>query len=209
MEHQTRITLLPLALALVLALVLVLSPAAAQTPAAAATPAPAASLPAAAAADVIRVLQKAGQFTTLIKLMKGTQVSDQINSQLSGSSSQGITVFAPTDNAFAGLKTGTLNSLTSEQQLRLVQYHVLPAFYALSQFETVSNPLHTQAGNSDNGQYPLNVTTTTGNQVCISISIYILRPLLSVRIMYIYIHIYVCLWWWTKESFLKGHKCNF
>ncbi|XP_030494114.2 fasciclin-like arabinogalactan protein 11 [Cannabis sativa] len=117
--------------------------------------------------DIIAVLKKAGQYTTFIKLLKGTQVSDQINSQLSGSS-QGITVFAPTDSAFSSLKTGTLNSLTSEQQLHLVQYHVLPAFYTISQFQTVSNPIHTQAGNSENGQYPLNVTTSTSNQVNIT-----------------------------------------
>ncbi|EXC16234.1 hypothetical protein L484_024406 [Morus notabilis] len=140
-----------------------LSPTSGQSPAASPVGA-AASSP----EDVIAVLKKAGQFTTFIKLMKGTQVSDQINSHLSGGGSQGITVFAPTDGAFSGLKTGTLNSLSSEQQIRLVQYHVLPAYYTLSQFQTVSNPLHTQAGNSDNGQYPLNVTTSTSNQVNIT-----------------------------------------
>lgn len=34
----------------------------------------------------------------------------------------------------------------------------------MSQFQTVSNPLRTQAGNSANGEFPLNVTTS-GNQV--------------------------------------------
>lgn len=151
MEQITRLALL-----LTTTLLLLSTPISGQSPAK--SPAPGGS------ADVITVLQKAGQFTTFIKLLKGTQVSDQINSQISGSS-QGITVFAPSDSAFSALKTGTLNSLTSEQQLHLVQYHVLPAYYTLSQFQTVSNPLHTQAGNSDNGQYPLNVTTSTGNQV--------------------------------------------
>lgn len=145
-------------------LLFLVSPTSAQSPASS----PTAAAAAVTAADVIAVLKKAGQFTTFIKLLKGTQVSDQINSQLSGGGSQGITVFAPTDGAFSALKTGTLNSLTSEQQLRMVQYHVLPAYFTLSQFQTVSNPLHTQAGNSDNGQYPLNVTTSTGNQVNIT-----------------------------------------
>ncbi|PON69274.1 FAS1 domain containing protein [Parasponia andersonii] len=154
MDSITRLALL-----LLTTLFLLSTPISGQSPAK--SPAPGGP------ADVIAVLQKAGQFTTFIKLLKGTQVSDQINSQLGGST-QGITVFAPTDSAFSSLKTGTLNSLTSEQQLRLVQYHVLPQFYSLSQFQTVSNPLHTQAGNSDNGQYPLNVTTSTGNQVNIT-----------------------------------------
>ncbi|XP_062117157.1 fasciclin-like arabinogalactan protein 11 [Humulus lupulus] len=154
MEKITRLALLSTT-----ALFLLCTPTSGQSPAK--SPAPGGP------ADIIAVLKKAGQYTTFIKLLKGTQVSDQINSQLSGST-QGITVFAPTDSAFSNLKTGTLNSLTSEQQLHLVQYHVLPAFYSLSQFQTVSNPIHTQAGNSENGQYPLNVTTSTGNQVNIT-----------------------------------------
>ncbi|KAJ7972416.1 Fasciclin-like arabinogalactan protein [Quillaja saponaria] len=64
-------------------------------------------------------------------------------------------------------KAGTLNTLNSQQQLQLIQFHILPALYTLSQFQTASNPLSTQAGNSGDGQYPLNVTTS-GNQVNIT-----------------------------------------
>ncbi|TKY62159.1 Fasciclin arabinogalactan protein 11 [Spatholobus suberectus] len=113
--------------------------------------------------NITQVLEKAGQFTTFIKLLKASQVADRINSQLNNSN-QGLTIFAPTDNAFSSLKAGTLNSINSQDQLQLVQFHVLPSLYTMSQFQTASNPLHTQAGNSDDGEYPLNVTTS-GNQV--------------------------------------------
>ncbi|MED6131103.1 Fasciclin-like arabinogalactan protein 11 [Stylosanthes scabra] len=113
--------------------------------------------------NITKVLEKAGQFTTFIKLLKATQVADRINSQLNNSN-QGLTIFAPTDNAFATLKSGTLNSISTQDQLQLVQFHILPTLYTMSQFQTASNPLHTQAGSSDDGQYPLNVTTS-GNQV--------------------------------------------
>ncbi|KAK7396560.1 hypothetical protein VNO78_17652 [Psophocarpus tetragonolobus] len=113
--------------------------------------------------NITQVLEKAGQFTTLIKLLKATQIADRINSQLNNSN-QGLTVFAPTDNAFSSLKAGTLNSINSQDQMQLVQFHILPTLYTISQFQTASNPLHTQAGNSDDGEYPLNVTTS-GNQV--------------------------------------------
>ncbi|KAM1648144.1 hypothetical protein FF1_009455 [Malus domestica] len=129
----------------------------AQSPAAAPTP---------SATNVTAVLEKAGQFTTLIKLLKSTKMADQINTQLS-TSNQGMTLFAPTDNAFSSLKAGTLNSISEQQKLQLVQFHVLPSFYSAAQFQTVSNPLHTQAGNTDDGQFPLNVTTS-GNQVNIT-----------------------------------------
>ncbi|XP_015899846.3 fasciclin-like arabinogalactan protein 11 [Ziziphus jujuba] len=110
--------------------------------------------------NIITILQKAGsQFTTFIKLLRSTLVANQINTQLAGRT-QGLTVFAPTDSAFSALGSGALNALSSEQQLHLIQYHVLPAVYTLSQFETITNPVHTQAGNSENGQYPLNITST-------------------------------------------------
>ncbi|KAI4300263.1 hypothetical protein L6164_033660 [Bauhinia variegata] len=113
--------------------------------------------------NVTKVLEKAGQFTTFIKLLTASQVADRINSQLNNSN-QGLTIFAPTDNAFASLKAGTLNSINSQDQLQLLQFHILPTLYTTSQFQTASNPLHTQAGDSADGQYPLNVTTS-GTQV--------------------------------------------
>ena len=96
-------------------------------------------------------------------------MADQINTQLNNSN-QGLTVFAPTDNAFSTLKAGTLNSLTDQQKVQLIQFHVVPNFLSISQFQTVSNPLRTQAGNSNNGEFPLNVTTS-GNQVNVSTGI--------------------------------------
>ena len=116
--------------------------------------------------NITAVLTKAGQFTTFIRLLQTTQVGDQINTQLNNSN-QGLTIFAPTDNAFSNLKPGMLNSLTDQQKVQLVQFHILPNFLSLSQFQTASNPLRTQAGNSNNGEFPLNVTTS-GNQVNIT-----------------------------------------
>lgn len=127
---------------------------------------PAAAPAPAAPTNVTKILEKAGQFTTLIRLLKITQVGDQINTQLNNSN-QGMTIFAPTDNAFSALKSGTLNSLTDQEKVQLIQFHVLPTVLSTSQFQTVSNPLRTQAGNSDGGQFPLNVTSS-GNSVNIS-----------------------------------------
>uniref|UniRef100_A0A2P2P9K2 FAS1 domain-containing protein n=1 Tax=Rhizophora mucronata TaxID=61149 RepID=A0A2P2P9K2_RHIMU len=116
--------------------------------------------------NITAILEKAGQFTVLIRLMKATQEADQINTQLNNSN-QGLTVFAPTDNAFANLKAGTLNSLADQQKVQLVQFHILPNYVSMSQFQSVSNPLRTQAGNNANGEFPLNVTSSA-NQVNIT-----------------------------------------
>lgn len=144
-------------------LVLLLSMAAQIAAQPASAPAPAGPI------NITAILEKAGQFGTLIRLMKSTQVADQINHQLSNSNS-GLTIFAPTDNAFSSLPVGMLNSLSDHQKNELIQFHILPNVVPMAQFETVSNPLSTQAGNTNPGQFPLNVTTS-GNSVNISTGI--------------------------------------
>ncbi|KAF3333608.1 fasciclin-like arabinogalactan protein 11 [Carex littledalei] len=138
-------------------LLLILNPTSAQT---AAAPGPAGP------PNITAILAKGGQYTTLLRLMKSTQVADQINNQLNNSNS-GLTIFAPTDNAFNSLPAGTLNSLSDQEKVSLIQFHVIPNYLTVSNFETVSNPLRTQAGNSENGEYPLNVTAAN-NQVNVS-----------------------------------------
>ncbi|KAL8168018.1 hypothetical protein V2J09_009517 [Rumex salicifolius] len=116
--------------------------------------------------NITGILAQAGQFNTFIRLLDATQEASQINTQLNNSN-QGLTLFAPTDNAFSSLPPGTLNSLTDQEKSELIQFHILPTALSLSQFQTVSNPLRTQAGTTDDGAFPLNVTTS-GNQVNIT-----------------------------------------
>lgn len=130
---------------------------------------PAAAPAPAGPTNVTKVLEKAGQFSLLIRLMKATSVADQIDHQLNDSNN-GMTLFAPSDNAFASLSTGTLNSLNDQQKVALIQFHVVPTYITLSQFQTVSNPVRTNAGDSSPYKYPLNVTTL-GNSVNITTGI--------------------------------------
>ncbi|KAE8724875.1 Fasciclin-like arabinogalactan protein 11 [Hibiscus syriacus] len=113
----------------------------AQAPSTAPALAPTASGP----TNVTKILEKAGQFTIFIRLMKATQVSNQLLGQLNNTNN-GITIFAPSDSAFSTLKSGTLNSLSDEQKVELVQFHIIP---------------------TGDGKFPLNVTTT-GNTVNIT-----------------------------------------
>ncbi|KAJ8439692.1 hypothetical protein Cgig2_010189 [Carnegiea gigantea] len=112
--------------------------------------------------NLTAILEKGGQFTTFIRLLYSTQAVNQIANQLN-SSRDGLTVFAPTDNAFQNLKTGTINDLTQQQQVELVQYHILPKFYTLANFQTISNPVRTQAGD-----FVLTITYVANNQVNVS-----------------------------------------
>ncbi|KAL3628527.1 Fasciclin-like arabinogalactan protein 12 [Castilleja foliolosa] len=135
-------------------------PTTAQSPAAAPSPP--------GPTNITAILEKAGQFTTFIRLLQNTKVSDQLNTQLNNSN-QGLTIFAPADNAFSSLKPGMLNSFSDQQKVELIQFHILPTALSTSQFQTASNPLRTQAGGSE-GSFSMNVTTSgsSNNQVNIT-----------------------------------------
>ncbi|OMO72524.1 hypothetical protein CCACVL1_17738 [Corchorus capsularis] len=118
--------------------------------------------------NITSILEKGGQFTSFIRLLKATQVENQLNNQLSiPNPNDGLTIFAPSDNAFSSLKPGTLNSLSDQEKLQLVQFHILPTLMSTAQFQTATNPLRTQAGDVKSGNFPLNVTAV-GNQVNIT-----------------------------------------
>lgn len=118
--------------------------------------------------NITSILEKGGQFTSFIRLLKATQVDDQLNNQLSTpDSNDALTIFAPSDNAFSALRPATLNSLSDHEKLQLVQFHILPTLYSTSQFQTASNPLRTQVGDVKGGKFAINVITS-GNQVNIT-----------------------------------------
>ncbi|KAF9670703.1 hypothetical protein SADUNF_Sadunf13G0096200 [Salix dunnii] len=137
----------------------------AQTPTA---PAPTPSGP----VNFTAVLEKGGQFVTLIRLLNKTQTLNQIDNQLN-SSSEGMTIFAPTDNAFNNLKAGALNDLSQQEQVQLLQYHMLPKFYTMSNLLLVSNPVPTQASGQD-GVWGLNFTGQS-NQVNVSTGLVVVQ----------------------------------
>ncbi|KAJ3702340.1 hypothetical protein LUZ61_006045 [Rhynchospora tenuis] len=116
--------------------------------------------------NITAILEAGGQYTTFIRLLISTRVDVQLNSQLNNSFN-GLTCFAPTDNAFNKLPAGTLNKLTEQEQIELILFHVLPRFYTTAMFGTTSNPVNTQASSSEYGADTLNITSST-SQVNIS-----------------------------------------
>ena len=116
--------------------------------------------------DIIKILRKAKSFNTLIRLLKTTQIINQVNAQLVTTKSGGLTILAPDDGAFSQLKAGYFNSLSDRQQKALIQFHVIPAYVSSSNFDSLSNPVLTLASDSPTG-YQINVTAY-GNSVNIS-----------------------------------------
>lgn len=116
--------------------------------------------------NITGILEKAGQYSKFIHFLNITQSADQINNQVNNSH-DGMTVFAPTDNAFDNLPSGTLNKLSNQQQVQLVLYHICPKYYSLTDLTSVSNPVRTQATGQDGGVFGLNFTGQN-NQVNVS-----------------------------------------
>ncbi|MED6117685.1 hypothetical protein PIB30_112087, partial [Stylosanthes scabra] len=116
--------------------------------------------------DITKILRKAKTFNVLIRLLKTTEIMNNINSQLITSKTGGITILAPDDSAFSNLKAGFMNSLNEGQKIEMVQFHILPEFVASNNFDSLSNPVQTVAG-KDPERLPLNVNAL-GNSVNIS-----------------------------------------
>ncbi|KAL2328634.1 hypothetical protein Fmac_022061 [Flemingia macrophylla] len=123
---------------------------------------PSDSTPDTAAVDIVGILKKAKSFNILIRLMKTTQLINQLNAQLLTTKSGGITILAPDDSAFSELKAGFLNSLSDGQKLELLQFHVISDYVSSSNFDTLTNPVRTLAG-AKPGKVELNVISYGGS----------------------------------------------
>ncbi|CAJ1979327.1 unnamed protein product [Sphenostylis stenocarpa] len=129
--------------------------------------APTPATPKAPTFDIAQVLSKAKRFSVLIRLLKTTQLINQLNSQLMTSGSGGLTILSPPDRAFSKLKGGFLNSLNDRQKVELLQFHTLSSFISIPNFDTLTNPVQTQAGD-DPQRLQLNITTYGGGHVSMS-----------------------------------------
>ncbi|XP_052173377.1 fasciclin-like arabinogalactan protein 12 [Diospyros lotus] len=110
--------------------------------------------------NITAILEKAGHFSKLIRLLKHTQMDDRIYKELNNTE-EGLTVFAPNDKAFTDVeKRRLIKSFSELQRIQLLQYHVVPTLIPFSEFQTLGNPVNTEAGSNTDDQFPLNVTTS-------------------------------------------------
>lgn len=122
---------------------------------------PAASPEPAAVPDPVAILEAGRQYTKLLKLLKDKSLVDGIENRLN-ESPDGLTIFAPTDNAFNKLPSGALNKLSSDEQTQLLLLHVVGRYYSFDLLPTASNPVRTLAA-----EYTLNITSGS-NQANVS-----------------------------------------
>ena len=92
----------------------------------------------ASAANVVETADQAGTFKTLLAAAQAAGLADAL------ATTQNITVFGPTDEAFAKLPAGTVENLlkpeNKDQLVAILTYHVLPRKLASNQM--LAGPFH-------------------------------------------------------------------
>ena len=120
------------------------APALAQTAPAAAPPAVIAppTMSVVASGDTIETLKANGQFKTLLKAFDRTNLTALIKAQKT------VTVFAPTDAAFAALPAGELDRLMKDPAAlqRLLVYHLINTPIDSARLAGAKGPVNTVAG---------------------------------------------------------------
>ncbi|HZW15745.1 MAG TPA: fasciclin domain-containing protein [Brevundimonas sp.] len=143
---------------------LLVAPAAvAQTAPAQTTPAQAAPAQTPVSAEnVIEVLKMHGRFTTLLQAFDQAQLTDTL------ATGPRITIFAPTDEAFAAMpeaeRTRLLDPANAQELRNLMLYHVLVAKLTTDQIEGARGPIATAGGvevNIDGTGDPITIASAT------------------------------------------------
>ncbi|KAH7439444.1 hypothetical protein KP509_04G060700 [Ceratopteris richardii] len=114
--------------------------------------------------NITLALLRANRFNTFVAFLQATGV-DQIFQESEGK--EGITIFAPADEAFAALPAASLQKLTAQQKILVLEYHALNTYYALGTLKEFKNPAAPTVATSDPrsggaGQFTVNVTSVDG-----------------------------------------------
>lgn len=115
------------------------------TGAAPATPpaaAPASAAPVVPSGDLVQTLAASGQFKTFLKALDSTNLTQVLKTH------SNLTVFAPTDAAFAAMPQGELSQLMNNptQLQKLMTHQIINAVVDTSKFKNAKGPVTSVAG---------------------------------------------------------------
>jgi uncharacterized surface protein with fasciclin (FAS1) repeats len=113
--------------------------------------------------NITRVLADARGFNVVASMLQASGVVGELGTDEHGA---GITVFVPTDDAFAALPaTGRLRSLPAGQKAIVLRFHVLHSYYPLGSLESIVNPVQPTVATefTEAGRFTLNITRVNGS----------------------------------------------
>ncbi|XP_072954048.1 fasciclin-like arabinogalactan protein 4 [Typha angustifolia] len=115
-----------------------------------------------AGVNVTRVLVEARGFNVAASMLEASGVAEEFEGDEGGA---GITVFVPTDDAFAGLPaTWRLQSLAADKKAAVLRFHALHSYYPLGSLESIVNPVQPTLATevTGAGRFTLNITRVNG-----------------------------------------------
>ncbi|RWV77610.1 hypothetical protein GW17_00061536 [Ensete ventricosum] len=113
--------------------------------------------------DITRVLFDGRDFNVAASMLEASGVKPEFEADERGA---GITVFVPTDEAFADLPvTERLQSLPADRKAVVLRFHVLHSYYPLGSLESIVNPVQPTLATEDTGagRFTLNITRVNGS----------------------------------------------
>jgi uncharacterized surface protein with fasciclin (FAS1) repeats len=113
--------------------------------------------------NISRVLADARGFNVVASMLQASGVVGEFEADEHGA---GITVFVPTDDAFAALPaTDRLQSLPAERKAVVLRFHVLHSYYPLGSLESIVNPVQPTLATefTEAGRFTLNITRVNGS----------------------------------------------
>ncbi|XP_047093275.1 fasciclin-like arabinogalactan protein 4 [Lolium rigidum] len=114
--------------------------------------------------NITRVLADARGFNVAASMLEASGVAEEFEGDERGA---GITVFVPTDEAFASVPAGDrLQSLPADRKAVVLRFHVLHSYYPLGSLESIVNPLQPTLATeyaSQAGRFTLNITRFNGS----------------------------------------------
>ncbi|XP_020147422.1 fasciclin-like arabinogalactan protein 4 [Aegilops tauschii subsp. strangulata] len=115
------------------------------------------------AVNITRVLTDARGFNVAASMLEASGVADDFEADERGA---GITIFVPTDDAFAALPaTDRLQSLPADRKAVVLRFHVLHSYYPLGSLESIVNPVQPTLATecTEAGRFTLNITRFNGS----------------------------------------------
>lgn len=113
--------------------------------------------------NISRVLVDGRDFNVAASMLEASGVAGELEGDQRGA---GITVFVPTDEAFAELpRTEGLQSLPADRKAVVLRFHVLHSYYPLGSLESIVNPVQPTLATEDTGagRFTLNITRVNGS----------------------------------------------
>lgn len=113
--------------------------------------------------NITKALIDGHNFNVAASMLSASGVVEEFEADEGGA---GITLFVPTDNAFADLPANVrLQSLPADKKAVVLKFHVLHSYYPLGSLESIVNPVQPTLATEDMGagSFTLNISRLNGS----------------------------------------------